>query len=336
MDDETLDQALKTAWHRFVDDTQAHRADLFRYCRRLTGNLWDAEDLVQDTLTRAYGRWGMTIPVVENPRAYLMRTAANVWIDEIRRRLPVVEADVDTLEDPNQSVDDPDLVELHEGSERLLQRLAPREQAAVVMRETFGMTAAEIATTLGTTEGAVKAALHRGRRRLGVTTDNGRNAPSRELVERFVALFRERDLQGLAALFADSGTAENVGNSWHIGNGPRGFPAVLHGCVMGHDEWPEGEQRTTTGVEIVDFDGEFIVLSSTIEAGRAGLSSVFRIEEEDGRIVRFRSYGFCQEFMAEIAERFDKPHNRYGYRAPTPAPGMDWDQGHRRADDDAP
>lgn len=319
MDEETLNQALKTAWHRFVDDTEPHRPDLFRYCRRLTGNLWDAEDLVQDTLTRAYGRWGMTIPVVENPRAYLMRTAANVWIDEIRRRLPLAEADEPAAEDP-------DPVELYEGSERLLQRLAPREQAAVVMRETFGMTAAEIATTLGTTQGAVKAALHRGRERLAaIEPDRPRHAPSRALIERFVELFRARDLDGLAALFAESGTAENVGNSWHIGDGPRGFPAVLHGCVMGHDEWPEGEQRTTLGVEIVDYEGELIVLSSTFKNGSLGLSSVFRIEAEDGRIVRFRSYGFCQEFMAEIAERFGKPHNRYGYRAPTPAPGKDWD-----------
>ncbi len=325
MDEETLNQALKTAWHRFVDDTQAHRADLFRYCRRLTGNLWDAEDLVQDTLTRAYGRWGMTIPVVENPRAYLMRTAANVWIDEMRRRMPVVQTDLDPTNALADSLEDPDPVEVFEASERLLLRLAPREQAAIVMRETFGMTAAEIATTLGTTVGAVKAALHRGRRRLAVEADPVRNAPSRELVERFVALFRERDLDGLAALFAENGTAENVGNSWHIGDGPRGFPAVLHGCVMGHDEWPAGEDRTTTGVEVVDYEGELIVLSSTIEDGRAGLSSVFRIEEEDGRIVRFRSYGFCQEFMAEVAERFGKPHNRYGYRAPTPAPGKDWD-----------
>jgi RNA polymerase sigma-70 factor (ECF subfamily) len=32
------------------------RPELFRYCRALTGSVWDAEDLVQETMLRAYAR----------------------------------------------------------------------------------------------------------------------------------------------------------------------------------------------------------------------------------------------------------------------------------------
>ena len=83
---EGLRGEMRAAWHRYVDLLAPLRPVLHGYCRRLTGNLWDAEDLVQDTLLRAFGQWGVTAPTIRNPRAYLLRTATNVWIDRLRRR----------------------------------------------------------------------------------------------------------------------------------------------------------------------------------------------------------------------------------------------------------
>src|SRR2546430_16451016 len=83
---DTLRGDLRTAWHRYVDMLVPLRPALYGYCRRLTGNVWDAEDLVQDTLLRAFGRWGVTYPEIRDLRAYLLRTATNVWIDMLRRR----------------------------------------------------------------------------------------------------------------------------------------------------------------------------------------------------------------------------------------------------------
>ena len=51
---EQLRADLRTAWHRYVDMLVPLRPDLHRYCRRLAGNVWDAEDLVQDTLLRTF------------------------------------------------------------------------------------------------------------------------------------------------------------------------------------------------------------------------------------------------------------------------------------------
>src|SRR5712692_10306934 len=81
-----LRDELRGAWHRYIDLLAPLRPVLHGYCRRLTGNLWDAEDLVQDTLLRAFARWGVTYPEIRDPRAYLLRTATNVWIDTLRRR----------------------------------------------------------------------------------------------------------------------------------------------------------------------------------------------------------------------------------------------------------
>jgi hypothetical protein len=52
-----LTDQIRKAWHEFIDQTEQARPDLYRYCRGLTGNVWDAEDLVQETLVRTFVRF---------------------------------------------------------------------------------------------------------------------------------------------------------------------------------------------------------------------------------------------------------------------------------------
>ena len=58
---------------------------LHRYCCRLTGNVWDGEDLMQDALLRVFGLLGKIDRDLENPKAYFIRTATHLWIDQQRR-----------------------------------------------------------------------------------------------------------------------------------------------------------------------------------------------------------------------------------------------------------
>ena len=51
-------EEVRRAWHRFLQRTEPCRPDLHRYCRSLTGSVWDAEDLVQDTLLRPFAKLG--------------------------------------------------------------------------------------------------------------------------------------------------------------------------------------------------------------------------------------------------------------------------------------
>ncbi|MGH7287583.1 MAG: RNA polymerase sigma factor, partial [Myxococcota bacterium] len=81
-----LRDELRGAWHRYLDLVAPLRPALHGVCRRLTGNLWEAEDLVQDTLLRGFATLGSVHHEIQNPRGYLLRTATNLWIDAQRRR----------------------------------------------------------------------------------------------------------------------------------------------------------------------------------------------------------------------------------------------------------
>src|SRR5262244_1390048 len=132
---DTLRDDLRTAWHRYIDALVPLRPALHGYCRRLAGNVWDAEDLVQDTLLRAFGQWGVTYPEVRNPRAYLLRTATNVWIDTLRRReteARAFNADPDTTAAPSSAPETSS--DVRAAGSRLLQRLSPQERAAIVLK----------------------------------------------------------------------------------------------------------------------------------------------------------------------------------------------------------
>jgi DNA-directed RNA polymerase specialized sigma24 family protein len=46
---------VRGPWRRYLDALAPLRPDLHRYCCRLTGNVWDGEDLAQDALLRVFG-----------------------------------------------------------------------------------------------------------------------------------------------------------------------------------------------------------------------------------------------------------------------------------------
>jgi RNA polymerase sigma-70 factor, ECF subfamily len=327
--DELRDE-LRTAWHRYVDRIAPARGALHAVCRRLTGNVWEAEDLVQDTLLRGFAALGQIHHGIENPRGYLLRTATHLWIDAQRRRGAETRALAETdapaaAPAPNDERADG----MRDAGERLLQRLSPQERAAVVLKDVFDMSLDEIADVLRTTAGAVKAALHRGRGRLGEPEGGAasrRPRPSAALVDRFVSLYAKADVAGLVALMLDGGSVENVGCGLEFGR--ENFARKdgwFQRAVFGHPEWPAELQYEGARLERAELDGEPIVLGFTTRRGREALEQVLRIEEaDDGRIARLRGYAFCPETMREVGERLGLRVRTGLYRYPTAAPGRSY------------
>ncbi|QHW30264.1 RNA polymerase sigma factor [Paenibacillus rhizovicinus] len=136
---------------------------LYRYCLSLTRSTWDAEDLVQETCLRALPvmNGAMTHP---NPTAYLLRTARNIAVDQSRRKLRagrILEAMKRNEAALNRLYDNSPELDYMLGL--LIQHLSPLQRTVFLLKELFGYKNAEMAAKLATSEGAVKAALHRAR-----------------------------------------------------------------------------------------------------------------------------------------------------------------------------
>ncbi|WP_246627856.1 RNA polymerase sigma factor [Paenibacillus oenotherae] len=137
------------------------RAVLYRYCLKLTGSVWDAEDLVQETCLRALSVIVGAHPH-SNPTAYVLRIAKNLWVDIVRRRRAaekmIGQSAADAAWDELH-----DHLEVEEALRLVVKHLSPLQRAVFLLREVCGYKSAEAAGWLQTTEGAVKAALHRAR-----------------------------------------------------------------------------------------------------------------------------------------------------------------------------
>ena len=155
---------------------------LRRYARALAGNRDDADDLVQDTLERAWSKSALWRGggEVRDMRAWLFSVMHNLHVDGIRRpKLATVLMDDDT----------PDVAVAPTQGERLavldLQAaldLLPVEQKEVLLLVALeDMTYADVAQALGLPIGTVMSRLSRGRERLRGLTEGreGRAEPAR-------------------------------------------------------------------------------------------------------------------------------------------------------------
>ena len=153
-----------------MDHTQviAHLPALRRYARVLTGDAWTADDLVQDTLERAYSKW-LLWRTESDLRAWLFTLMHNLYLNQ-RRALPALPTlDLDEVQDrlpgtPSRSDDALDL-------ERCLQRLPAEQRAVLLLVAMEDMGYEDTARILGIPVGTVMSRLSRARTRLRALMD---------------------------------------------------------------------------------------------------------------------------------------------------------------------
>lgn len=139
-----------------------HAAMLWRYALRLTGDAGRAEDVVQETLLRAWQHPEVTADAGRSPRAWLCTVARNMIIDEHRSATSRhVVASLDTTGAPEQSTRD----EVDTALDRMLIADAmaglSAEHRAVIERAYYrGWSTAQIARDLEIADGTVKSRLH--------------------------------------------------------------------------------------------------------------------------------------------------------------------------------
>ncbi len=140
---------------------------LRRYARALTGDVWAADDLVQDTLERACTRWRLWL-AGSDLRAWLFTLMHNLFITQVRqgltraRLVPTVD-----LEDVEHELRAPDAsLSFAIDLQRCLLRL-PVDQRAVLLLVTMEeMSYEEVAKVTGVPIGTVMSRLSRARGRM--------------------------------------------------------------------------------------------------------------------------------------------------------------------------
>ena len=161
--------AAETALMKALYDE--HASVLWRYALRLTGDASHAEDVVQETLLRAWQHPEVIGDTERSARAWLFTVARNMIIDDRRSaRYRNVVASTDVEGAPEQSTPD----EVNAALDRLLMademtQLSPEHRAVVERSYYRGWTTAQIAADLDIAEGTVKSRLHYALRALRLT-----------------------------------------------------------------------------------------------------------------------------------------------------------------------
>jgi len=295
-----LQDEIQQVWHRFLQCTEPLRLALHQYCRALTGSVWDAEDLVQDTLLRAFAKLGDVAPQIDNLKAYLFRIASNVWVDHFRR------PDWVTLEKSPMTSNPEQSLEIRDAAQQLMRLLPPQERAAVVLKDVFDFRLAEIAEMLHTTVGAVKAAVHRERAKLATPRRTRAVAPaSAALLDQFVKALNARDLDCVTAMLRTDAMGEIVSMGvWHGRTAVRDS-ALYYSLFLEKGE-PQAERRAFLGESVV-------VIWYAFDANTPVMRDVLRFEEVDGQIAQLRFFLFCPETLTEIAGTLRLPVQTNGY-----------------------
>jgi len=277
-----LVSTLHDARTRFLELVAEVRPDLHRYCARMTGSVADGEDIVQETLARAYYALA-EVEAMPPLRPWLFQIAHNRALDFLRRYDRRMGRPLDVAGDaPSAESDDPeDALARAEATRAAISRFAelvPVQRSCVILKDVLGHSVEEIAQLLELSVPAVKAGLHRGRERLRALAESApREAivparPSSPAIARYVALFNAREWDTVRAMLADdvrldlvsrlqrSGrrdvseyfTNYDLVHDWHL------VPAWLDGIEVVAVFRSSGDLRPSYFVELTTRDG-FIV-----------------------------------------------------------------------------
>jgi RNA polymerase sigma-70 factor (ECF subfamily) len=219
----------------FLSQADPYRRELLAHCYRMLGSVHDAEDLVQETMLRAW-RGYEKFEGRSTLRTWLYRIATTQCLTALESRgrrplptglggpsdtggQPLEKRDEVPWLEPMPGDDDPAAIVTSRESTRLafvaaLQHLPSRQRAVLILRDVLAWRAAEVAELLGTTTAAVNSALQRARAQLAdvAPTPEDVTEPDTEheqrLLARYVAAFERKDVDAIVSLLAEDAVWE--------------------------------------------------------------------------------------------------------------------------------
>jgi RNA polymerase sigma-70 factor (ECF subfamily) len=165
-----IEQALRGDRKAFGQLVRAYERPVYNLTYRMLGDSAEAEDAAQETFLRAYSKLATYQPGRKFVN-WLLSIASHHCIDRLRRKSRAPQLSLEEPLPPKWLESDaprPEQVvgkkQERERVRQVLDTLPPDYRAAVVLRYWYGMSYREIASTMETTESAIKSRLHRARR----------------------------------------------------------------------------------------------------------------------------------------------------------------------------
>ncbi|MBM7618536.1 RNA polymerase sigma-70 factor (ECF subfamily) [Bacillus tianshenii] len=301
----------------FVDETRklknefeaivsAYSADLWNYCKYVTGSPWDGEDLYQETMIKSFGLLPQRWSDITDKKYYLFRMATNTWLDQCRKQ----KREIGTLDEATEPQHDfSDQLILEEILTSLESNLTPKQTAAFLLLDIFQFSAEEIAGIVQSTPGGVYSAVQRARRKINSLdfskAETKVNTQSQnQTVQAYLEAFNSGDLDGMLKLFSDQAQ-----NEAFFGFQEFSKKEMLKGSLKfglpGH-----------TAQEVILWGKPVIIVITKGEQGNE-LHDIQMQEIENGKIVSHKSYFFRKEFILAAAEEL-------GIRAQLVKPPVSW------------
>jgi RNA polymerase sigma-70 factor (ECF subfamily) len=141
-----------------------HIPRLRRYARALVGDRYVADDLVQDTLERAWNKFYLWRPG-SDLRAWLFTIMHNVFVNQARRRRYESEELTDEMPAAAVRATQGDQLELQD-VDRVLRSISPEQREVVLLVAVEQLTYEEVSRALDIPIGTVMSRLSRGRERM--------------------------------------------------------------------------------------------------------------------------------------------------------------------------
>jgi RNA polymerase sigma-70 factor (ECF subfamily) len=298
---------LGEARARFLELVAEIRPELHRYCARLTGSVVEGEDVVQETLAKAYYAISMA-PEVPPLRPYLFRIAHNTALDVLRRHdRKLVDLYAEVPEEV--TVDEGPDPEIVRAALATFLHLPIGQRSAVILKDVLGCSLEEIVASTGTSLPAVKAALHRGRAALRARAELSPSvsepkdpralAEERALLHRYARLFNARDWEALRRSLAEDCRLDLVSRAQRRG------PAVGEYFARYAEL---GDFRIVPGLLDDGAGGRRPALAVHAPAASARPSTFVLVEWRGDRVALIRDFRYVPYIAADVlsgAARFE-------------------------------
>lgn len=156
-------------FEKYIED---YGTSLYSFCRYMTSDVHDADDLYQQTLLTAFEK--AEIDGSRNPKSYLITIAVNLWNNQKRKRMwrsriapeiSIEDENTDQVADDRHSVE-AEIIKSEEAENvrRLVNGLPEKLKIVIIMYYMEEMSINDIASALGIPTGTVKSRMNKAKK----------------------------------------------------------------------------------------------------------------------------------------------------------------------------